>query len=160
MNKSIFTTHRTTKINNIVIWKNKNWKQNINIGKSNNQKFTAIPHTTFIEKLQSKSEEVWVLCHTVEESYTSKCSFLDWEIPKKYESYKGRRVKRWLFKTENSKIVNADINGAANILVKYFVVKTKVSTEFLNSFRERVSKGFMNNPLRVKLFYAQETSTL
>lgn len=44
----------------------------------------------------------------VEESYTSKCSFLDNEQICKHESYKGIRTKRGLFKTSSGKTINAD----------------------------------------------------
>ena len=53
-----------------------------------------------------------------EENYTSKCSFLDSEPLCKQTSYKGSRVKRGLFKSSNDVIINADVNGALNILRK------------------------------------------
>ena len=60
-----------------------------------------------------------------EESYTSKASFLDRdEIPcfekKKDEKFQfsGRRVKRGMYKTKNGILINADVNGAANIIRK------------------------------------------
>ena len=53
-----------------------------------------------------------------EESYTSKCSFLDDEDVKKHENYKGKRIKRGLFKSSNGKFINADLNGSLNILKK------------------------------------------
>ena len=53
-----------------------------------------------------------------EESYTSKCSFLDSEPIQKHTSYKGKRLKRGLFKSATGKIFNADVNGALNILRK------------------------------------------
>ena len=44
-----------------------------------------------------------------------------------------------------AKIVNADVNGAANILVKFLR-----STDRLSELvRERVVQGFVNNPVRV-----------
>ena len=62
-----------------------------------------------------------------EESYTSKCSFLDKEEVKKHETYKGRRIKRGLFKASDGQLINADVNGALNIL------KKAVSTAFIKS---------------------------
>lgn len=53
-----------------------------------------------------------------EESYTSKCSAMDLEPICKHETYVGRRVKRGLFRTANGTKINADCNGAANILRK------------------------------------------
>lgn len=58
-----------------------------------------------------------------EESYTSKCSFLDDEPICKHETYLGKRIKRGLFKASDGKIINADINGSANILKKYLQEK-------------------------------------
>ncbi len=54
----------------------------------------------------------------IEESYTSKCSFLDNEDVKKHLVYKGKRIKRGLFKSSNGTLINSDINGSLNILKK------------------------------------------
>ena len=53
-----------------------------------------------------------------EESYTSKCSFLDNESVEKHESYLGKRIKRGLFRSVKNRIINADLNGSLNILKK------------------------------------------
>lgn len=53
-----------------------------------------------------------------EESYTSKCSFLDEEEINRHEVYTGKRISRGLFKTSNGKLINADVNGSLNILKK------------------------------------------
>jgi len=53
-----------------------------------------------------------------EESYTSKCSFLDNELIMRHDVYKGKRIKRGLFKTSNGTLINSDVNGALNILKK------------------------------------------
>ncbi|MCK9477762.1 MAG: zinc ribbon domain-containing protein, partial [Candidatus Muirbacterium halophilum] len=53
-----------------------------------------------------------------EESYTSKCSFLDNEPVKKHTNYKGQRICRGLFRTSSGKLINADLNGSLNILKK------------------------------------------
>jgi transposase len=62
-----------------------------------------------------------------EESYTSKCSFLDDEPIKKHEAYAGRRVKRGLFKSALGTFINADLNASYNIMKKaisdYLLVK-------------------------------------
>lgn len=105
-------------INTLVIGKNKGWKQDIKIGKINNQKFVQIPHTFFIEMLKYKAELEGINILIQEESYTSKCSFLDNETIRKHEQYKGKRIKRGLFRTKENKLINADLNGALNILKK------------------------------------------
>ena len=61
----------------LVIGYNKNWKQDINLGKRNNQNFVQIPFYTLIEYIKYKAEEKNIEVITCEESYTSKCSFLD-----------------------------------------------------------------------------------
>lgn len=53
------------------------------------------------------------------EAYTSKCSFLDQEEIRKHEEYKGRRMKRGLFKSAVGLLLNADLNGSLNILSKH-----------------------------------------
>lgn len=105
-------------INTLVIGKNKEWKQNAKIGKRNNQNFIQIPHTRFIEMLEYKCKLEGVITIITEESYTSKCSFMDNEPIKKHINYVGKRIKRGLFKTRKNRLINADINGSLNILKK------------------------------------------
>lgn len=102
----------------VIVGYNETWKQNINIGKKNNQKFVNIPHLQFKEKLKNKLEEIGVEVVFTEESYTSKCSALDKETIQKHDTYLGKRVKRGLFKTKEGRLLNADINGAINIMRK------------------------------------------
>ncbi len=124
-------------------------KQKINIGKINNQNFVHIPYGIFKRKLKSKCGQLGIEISQIEESYTSKCSFLDNESIEKHETYRGKRIKRGLFKTYSKVLVNADVNGAANILVKY--LKSKQRTKELNF--GRLCNGFVNNPVRAKLVY-------
>lgn len=105
-------------INTLVIGKNDGWKKEIRIGKRNNQNFVQIPHTTFVQMLQYKAKLEGINVTLQEESYTSKCSFLDNEDICKHVEYKGKRVKRGLFRTKLNRLINADLNGALNILKK------------------------------------------
>ena len=105
-------------INTLVIGHNKNWKQEINIGKRNNQNFVNIPFNNLIHMLTYKAQLEGIQVIETEESYTSKCSFLDNEEICKHEEYLGKRIKRGLFKAFNGKLINADLNGALNILRK------------------------------------------
>lgn len=107
-------------INTVICGYNETWKQNINIGKRNNQNFVQIPYYKFKQKLQSCCEKQGLNFVLHEESYTSKCSFLDNESVLKHETYMGSRIKRGLFKTSTGLLCNSDINGAANILRKAF----------------------------------------
>jgi len=105
-------------ISTLIIGKNKNWKQDINIGKRNNQNFVNIPFYMFINMLKYKCKLEGISIIEQEESYTSKCSFIDSESIKKHIKYKGRRIKRGLFKSLSGKIINADLNGSYNIMKK------------------------------------------
>lgn len=105
-------------VNTLIIGKNDNWKQEVNIGKKNNQNFVSIPHTQFIEMLSYKCKLVGIAVITTEESYTSKCSFIDNEAMKHHDEYKGKRIKRGLFRTNEGKLINADLNGSLNIMRK------------------------------------------
>ena len=105
-------------VSKIVIGHNKNWKQDINLGKSNNQKFVQIPFNMFIHMVTYKAQLEGIEVVQREESYTSKCSFLDNEEICKHETYKGKRIKRGLFRSYDGKLINADLNGALNILRK------------------------------------------
>ena len=108
----------SNEINTLVIGKNKEWKQEINIGSKNNQNFVSIPHSRFIDMLSYKCQMEGINVIIQEESYTSKCSFLDNEKICKHETYCGRRVKRGLFKSGTGLKINADLNGSLNILRK------------------------------------------
>lgn len=95
---------------------NKGWKQEVEIGKKNNQNFVSIPYSLLINMLRYKLEEKGGQLIELNESYTSKCSFLDNEEVCKHENYKGKRIKRGLFLSGSNKVLNADINGSLNIL--------------------------------------------
>ena len=105
-------------ITKIIIGNNKNWKREINIGKRNNQNFVSIPHSQLIKQIEYKAMKIGIEVINIEESYTSKCSAMDLEPICKHEIYVGNRVKRGLFKTANGTKINADVNGAINILRK------------------------------------------
>ena len=110
-------------IGQVVVGHNKGWKQEINIGKRNNQKFAAIPHTILINQLRYKLETLGITVIIREESYTSKASALDNDhIPTKGDDvipiFSGKRVKRGLYQASNGQQINADINAALNILRK------------------------------------------
>ena len=105
-------------VTTLIIGKNANMKQDINLGKVNNQNFVQIPIMQFAEMIKYKCELEGIIVTYHEESYTSKCSFLDNEEICKHKEYLGRRIKRGLFKTAQGKIINADVNGSYNIMKK------------------------------------------
>lgn len=102
-------------ITKIIIGNNKNWKQEINLGKNTNRNFVSIPHSALIEKIKYKGLMAGIEVVITQEAYTSKCSALDLESICKHEIYVGRRKKRGLFETKNGLLINADVNGACNI---------------------------------------------
>lgn len=113
------------RIDTVVVGSNKFWKQEINIGSVNNQNFTQIPFEYLKRNLKVRCEINGINYVEVEESYTSKASFLDNDDIPKYEEgakhkFSGKRIKRGLYKSKNKTIINADLNGSANILRKAF----------------------------------------
>ena len=113
-------------VKNIVYGKNVNFKKEINLGKVNNQNFVTIPFNLIIERLRYKALLAGINFMTVEESYTSKTSFLDEEKlhsykrnkPKKGYTFLGDRFARSLFRTKKGYVIHADINASFNIIRK------------------------------------------
>lgn len=116
--RKVVTKLKQENISKVVIGKNNQWKDSINIGSKNNQNFVLIPHSKFIDMLVYKLKLEGIEVILREESYTSICSFVDNEAIQKHSKYKGNRIKRGLFKSKNGLLINADINGACNILKK------------------------------------------
>ncbi len=104
----------------VVCGYNAGWKQESNLGRQTNQKFVGIPYLSIVERLAYKCENEGIRFITTEESYTSGTSFLDGELPVKENYDKSRRVHRGLFKANNGKIINADVNGSYQIMKKVF----------------------------------------
>lgn len=110
----------SNKIDTIIIGINNGWKQKSNMSKQTNQKFISIPFENFINKLKYKAENVGINLIETEESYTSGTSFLDGETPCKENYDKSRRIHRGLFQSNNDIKINADLNGAYQIIKKVF----------------------------------------
>ena len=104
----------------LVIGKNKGWKQEANLGRKLNQSFVQLPFARFIQMLQYKAESIGMKVVLTEESYTSGTSFLDDEAPVKACYDKSRRVHRGLFLANDGQRINADVNGAYQIMRKVF----------------------------------------
>ena len=105
----------------IVIGYNPEWKQNCRIGKKNTQNFVTIPYNKLIQQLEYKAAEQGIMVIKQEESFSSKCSFLDNESIEHHRKYLGRRIASGLFKSQKGIIINADVNGAYNIMKKAFL---------------------------------------
>ena len=115
-------------IKNIIYGKNVNFKKEINLGKVTNQNFVNIPFNQIIELLRYKALLAGINFMTVEESYTSKTSFLDEEKlhsykrsdsrPQKNYTFVGERIARSLFQSKDGYIIHADTNASFNIIRK------------------------------------------
>ena len=121
-------------------------KQDINLGSKTNQNFVSLPFTKLILMLQYKCERLGIRFIVTEESYTSKCSFLDLESVEHHDDYVGRRVKRGLFESANGVCINADINGSLNIGRKYLTSVNQYSDQLHSELIEH-----MSNPRRVNI---------
>lgn len=134
-------------IDTIVIGNNKFQKQNKRKKQIKGLKnFIQVPIKRIIEQLRYKLEYENIRLIETEESYTSKTSFLDNEIPSKETIAKGKRIKRGIFKRPNGEYVNSDINGSLQILSKV------ISTRLLEQLRKVVSSnGLALNPLKIAL---------
>ena len=138
-----FVSH---KIDTVIFGHNIGQKQDIKLGSVTNQNFVHIPFYQLICLLQYKCELQGIRFITTEESYTSKCSFLDLEEVTKQKEYLGKRVKRGLFQTKEGVRINADVNGSLNIGRKY-LTKLGLYTDTLH--KELVLH--MANPKRICL---------
>ena len=165
-------------IGNLIVGYNPGIKQEINIGRTNNQNFVAIPFWQLRQKLEALCSRYGIEYWEQEESYTSRASFYDRdEIPvynadnPSKHKFSGRRIKRGLYRTKKGKhLVSADINGSANILAKalrslapgsdagsklksmHRLKRTRClgsPQAFQPSVFQRVSSGFLANPLRI-----------
>lgn len=130
------------KITKLIVGYNKGWKQNVDIGKKNNQKFTQIPFARLVSYLEYKCELVGIEIVIHEESYTSKCDSLAFEKIGKHENYLGKRKNRGLFQSSVGKLINADVNGALNIM-------RKVVGDSCESIRRIIDRGLLFNPVRI-----------
>lgn len=110
-------------ISKIIIGNNVGWKNEINIGRRNNQNFVNIPHTKLFNQLLYKGLLNGIEVIFTEESYTSKASFFDKdELPVYGENdnykFSGKRITRGLYKDSKGNLWNADLNGGGNIMRK------------------------------------------
>ena len=135
-------------IEKVFVGKNQGWKQEISLGKKTNQTFTQIPFTTFISQLTYKCSARGIEVVEQEESYTSKASFVDQdEIPtygkgnEKF-AFSGKRVSRGMYRTKNGFLLNADVNGSYNILVKGLLALGKSLDREKVSFHTRSLKNW------------------
>ena len=124
----------------IIMGLNDNWKNKCNIGKDNNYNFYKIPHALLFNKIKMKFTNMNIIVQKIEESYTSKCDTLSNEPICHHDDYNGKRIKRGLFSSKTGKLINADVNGAINIMKKIFPITEIIG---INIF----------NPVRINIFH-------
>jgi IS605 OrfB family transposase len=136
-----------SKIDCLIVGYNPGIKQEINIGSRNNQNFVQIPFYTLRNKLKSLCERYGLTYKEQEESYTSKSSYLDGDDLPVYNAdkpatyqFSGKRIKRGLYRSKEGHLINADVQGAANIGCK----------SKQNGFTG-LSRGCLAQPLRIKI---------
>ena len=106
------------------------------------QKFTQIPFARLVSYLEYKCELSGIEIVIHEESYTSKCDSLAFEKIGKHENYLGKRKNRGLFQSSVGKLINADVNGALNIM-------RKVVGDSCESIQRIIDRGLLFNPVRI-----------
>ena len=135
-------------IGKIVLGYNEYFQRNSNIGSINNQNFVNIPYGKLRDKLIYLCKLYGIKFKLQEESYTSKASFFDGDKIPIYDKenlqeyiFSGRRIKRGLYQTSKGYQLNADCNGALNILRKSKVVDLSVL----------YNRGELNTPKRIRV---------
>ena len=133
VSRHIVNTLMQNNVGNLIIGHNNGWKDSISIGRVNNQNFVMIAFDKLISYIKYKSEIVGITVIEHEESYTSKCDGISLETICKHDAYSGKRVKRGLFQSSVGKLINADVNGALNIMRK--VVGDSYASKIIDSGR-------------------------
>jgi len=138
-------------ISNIAIGYNAEWKQNVSLGSRINQNFVQIPFLTLINQIEYKAALLGISVTRNEESYTSKCSAIDLEPVEKHDVYAGERKKRGMFISAKGTKINADLNGAINILRKVAGDKEPVMTVVKQWVQTQSSRGQVVWPFHVNM---------
>jgi len=132
----------------LVVGYNETFQRNSHIGKRNNQNFVNIPYGQLRSKLEYLCRLNGIIFVKQEESYTSKSSFWDQDDipvynadnPREYQ-FSGKRVHRGQYKTASGKTINADVNGALNIMRKSSVVDVSIL----------YGRGEVDTPVRIRI---------
>lgn len=135
-------------IGSLVVGYNKDFQSNPNMGTKNNQNFKNIPYGKLCDKLEYLCKLNGIVFVKQEESYTSKASFWDKDAIPVYDKenpqtyvFSGKRIHRGTYQCANGKRLNADVNGALNILRKSNVVDLTVL----------YSRGDVDTPVRIRV---------
>jgi len=115
-----------------IVGYNESWKNKVNLGRKTNRIFYNIPYSRIIMKLKEKLTANGKELIINEESYTSKCDSLNLEHLGKNNNYTGERIYRGLFISKTGKALNADLNGAINIMRKVIDLEKIVGNKLFN----------------------------
>lgn len=129
-------------IGKIVVGYNERWKDSSKMSKKTNQTFVQIPYKKLLNYIKYKCDMIGISFVTVNEAYTSKCDSLALEPVSKQIKYLGKRNKRGLFQSSIGKLLNADMNGALNILRKV------VDDSFV--IQKIIDSGLLFNPIKIR----------
>ena len=132
----------------LIVGYNETFQKDSNIGRRNNQTFVNIPYGKLRDKLEYLCELNGIILVMQEESYTSKASFWDKDIIPVYKSddteeyhFNGKRIHRGQYRTADGQVLNADVNGALNIMRKSSVVDVNIL----------YSRGEVDTPIRIRI---------
>jgi putative transposase len=155
------------RIGTVVFGWNTGIKDGINLGAKTNQEFVQIPTARLKNRIRQLCEQCGIQFIETEESYTSQASFLDDDtLPKlgekpeswvpsgkrgQYTKGKLHNLGRGGYQTKNNLRVNADCNGAANILRK---VMTRQGFCL-----DGVTRAALTLPRRIYLFPREKVNT-
>lgn len=135
-------------IGTLYVGYNKDFKRSVNMGKQNNQNFVQIPFGKLRDQLSFLCWTYGIQYMEVEESYTSKSSFLDNDPLPEYKAeqpykgtFSGKRIHRGLYRALDGTVINADVNGAYNIMRK----------GKQNFCKEELSSGLLESPMRIQI---------
>ena len=135
-------------IGTLIVGYNKDFKRSVNIGKVNNQNFVQIPLGDFRQQLEFLCWTYSIEYIEQEEGYTSKSSFIDNDILPEYKAeqpylgrFSGKRIYRGLYQSADGTVINADVNGSANI-------GRKCKQNFTI---EELSSGLLTSPKRIRV---------
>ena len=135
-------------IGTLIVGYNETFQRDSNIGKANNQNFVNIPYGKLRKKFEYLCQLNGIVYIKQEESYTSKASFWDRDAIPVYNNdnfktytFSGKRIHRGMYQTADGKCLNADINGALNIMRKSNVV----------SLDGLYSRGEVDTPVRIRI---------
>jgi transposase len=125
-------------------------KQKAHIGKANNQTFVQIPISELMNKLKYLCEYNGINYVEQEESYTSQADFFsndyipifDEKDTARY-TFSGKRITRGQYKSATGMVLNADVNGALNIMLKSRLGGSKLTI--------LQSRGNLDMPVRIRV---------